>query len=132
MSRIVMLLMETSSSKPPSTVSRAMPRQSSTTQLLIVMLRNPPLLSVPNLIRPITRSFVIRPDTLVGGIEERSFLISASDVAIGDSHVIGGPRVAECVRTLRANPIIPGCVHAAVRNPHIAAAIYINTVAIGI
>lgn len=51
--RMVMLLMVTSSSRPPSTVSRASPRQYSKMTLEIAMLRNPPLDSVPNLIRPV-------------------------------------------------------------------------------
>ena len=52
MSRIVMLLMETSSSDPPSTSSSASPWQKSKTQLEMVMFLNPPLDSVPNLMRP--------------------------------------------------------------------------------
>src|SRR6266545_2941555 len=51
--RMVMLLIVTSSSSPPSTVSSARPRQNSKTTLEMAMLRNPPLDSVPNLIRPV-------------------------------------------------------------------------------
>jgi hypothetical protein len=51
--RMVMLLIVTSSSSPPSTVSSASPRQYSKTMLEMAMLRNPPLDSVPNLIRPV-------------------------------------------------------------------------------
>src|SRR5213076_3264955 len=53
MSRIVMLLIVTSSSNPPSTVSSASPRQYSKTQFEIVIFLNPPLDSVPNLMRPV-------------------------------------------------------------------------------
>ena len=52
-SRMLMLVMVTSSSNPPSTDSRARPRQKSNTQLETVMFLNPPLDSVPNLMRPV-------------------------------------------------------------------------------
>ena len=53
MSRMVMLLNDTSSSNAPSTLSKAIPLHPSKTQLLTVMFLNPPLDSVPNLTRPV-------------------------------------------------------------------------------
>ena len=52
LSRIVMLLIVTSSRFAPSTVSSARPWLPSNVQLVIVMFLKPPLLSVPNLMRP--------------------------------------------------------------------------------
>src|SRR4051812_36522850 len=56
MLRIVMLSIVTSSSSAPSTDSSARPQQYSNTQFEIVMFLNPPLDSVPNLIRPVALS----------------------------------------------------------------------------
>ena len=53
MSRIEMLVTVTSSRIAPSTDSSANPWQPSKTQLEMVMLRNPPFDSVPNLMRPV-------------------------------------------------------------------------------
>ncbi len=50
---MVILLITMSSRWPPSTVSSASPRQCSKIQLVRTMLRKPPLLSVPNLMRPV-------------------------------------------------------------------------------
>ena len=53
MSRIVMLVIATSSISAPSTLSIARPRLYSNTQFEIVTFLKPPLLSVPNLMRPV-------------------------------------------------------------------------------
>ena len=50
---MVILLITMSSRWPPSTVSSASPRQCSKIQLVRTMLRKPPLLSVPSLMRPV-------------------------------------------------------------------------------
>ena len=55
------------------------------------MFLNPPLDSVPNLIRPVRARVpvraVIESDPLIRAIDHRPFFIPAGDEAIGDGHV---------------------------------------------
>ena len=96
------------------------------------MLRKPPLLSVPNLMRPLRGNLGVRGEALEGGIEHGAFFVAAGDVAVGDGDVVGGARESQAVGIFQADAVIPGRVDAAIRDAHVAAAIDVDAVAIGI
>src|SRR4029077_16546535 len=55
-----------------------------------------------------------------GPIEHRAHLVVARHVAIGDRDVFGRACVSERIRALRTDPIVPGRVHRAVADAHVA------------
>src|SRR5579864_9513681 len=69
-------------------------------------------------------------DTLEGRIQQRTLLIAAGDIAVRDGHVVGGARKAEPERAFETNPIVPGRVHAAIRDVHIATTVDVVTVSV--
>ena len=81
---------------------------------------------------PIAGNLEIRGEGLVGGVQHRAFFVAAGYITVGDGHVVGGPRKSKAVRIFQTDAIIPGRVDAAIRDPHVAAAIDIDAVAIGI
>ena len=134
MSRMVMLETVMSSSSAPSTVSRARPWQPSKTQLEMVMLMNPPLDSVPHLMRPV-------PPILPRSVVPSNFLkvpsrtvprVAAGDEAVGDGDVLGGPVVAEGEGGLGADAVVPGRVDGAVGDADVLAAVDVHAVAVGV
>src|SRR5205807_2530665 len=66
------------------------------------------------------------------GAVEKSAEIVAGDLAVCDRHVFRRARGAERVGAFETNAIVIGRVYAGVGNAHVAAAINVETVAIGI
>ncbi len=132
MLRIAMLLKTMSSTMAPSAVSSAKPLQLSKTQFDMVMLRNPPFDSVPHLMRPVARPANDERHRLPRSIQYRADLVVAGDETIRNGEIFGAARVSQCERTLWADRVIVGRVHGAIGDAHIAAAVNVHAVAIGI
>ena len=96
------------------------------------MLRKPPLLSVPNLMRPLRGILASGAKQLVSGIKHGAFLVATGDVAVGDGDVVGGSCESQAVRIFEADAVVPGRVDTAIGDAHVAAAIDIDGVTIGV
>ena len=117
----------------PSTVSSAKPRQPSNTQLEMVMFLKPPLDSVPHLMRPVpTRPLGSAGQRFQRAVEHRAEFVDAGDVAVGDRDVFGRARIAEREGALGADAVVPGRIDGAVGDAHVAAAVDIHAVAVGV
>src|SRR6185437_16662833 len=71
-------------------------------------------------------------DGLPAPIEHRAHLVVAGHVAVRNGDALRGAGVAERIRALRANAIVPGRIHGALADAHVAAAIDVESVAVGI
>ena len=74
----------------------------------------------------------VRVKTLVSAVEQRAFLEAAAHIAVSNGDKLGRFGPAQCITTLQADAVIPRRVDIAVRDAHVAAAIDIHAVAVGV
>src|SRR5258705_7234819 len=67
--------------------------------------------------------------TLVGAVEQRSFIVSAH-LTVRNSHVLCGSRVTKGERTLGTDAIVKGRVDRAIGNADILASVHVNPVTV--
>ena len=96
------------------------------------MLRKPPLLSVPNLMRPLRGTLQSDGKRLKVASSMRALFVASGDVAVGDGDVVGGAGKAQAVGIFQADAVVPGRVDAAIRDADVAAAVDVDAVAVGV
>src|ERR1035438_2186081 len=74
----------------------------------------------------------IRAKSLVSAIEQRALFKAAANIAVSDGDKLGGFGRAKSVATLQADTVIPGRVDIEIGDAHVAAAIDIHAVAVGV
>jgi len=75
---------------------------------------------------------MVGTDAFIGRIEQSSFLVATGHIAIRDGDMVGGPCIPEPERAFQTDTIIPRRIDAAVRDAHVAAAVDVNAVTVGI
>ncbi len=71
-------------------------------------------------------------EPLPGAVDDGAELVAAGDVVVGDGDVVGRANVAKGEAGLGADAVVPGGVDGAVRDADVAAAVDVETVAVGV
>ena len=77
-------------------------------------------------------TFVSVGPALPGAVQHRADLVCAGDIAVGDGDILRGARIAQREGTLGADAVVVGRIDAAVGDAHVAAAVDVHAVAVGV
>src|SRR5690348_16503534 len=65
-------------------------------------------------------------------VDYRAFVETAGHKAVGNGDQFSRTRIAERIRTLQTDAVVPRRIHSAVGDPNVAAAVNVHAVAVGV